>query len=374
MEKKLCAEFFNHTIAVEFAEDSLSDVMISRRKESGARSNSTLPNYFNEHEVWAVFSQVVTALNYLYENHLFFGDLQPLYIHVFNRTAMHVKLFDPKYCSTEKTAYKRVLQNFQYKAVLCPIGLKDLQGRRDHPSYGPEKSEVFSLGMTILSMLMCEDFTNLYDMHHFTIDFEQIGNKLSRLRSAGYSEELLGILVDAISFEEGERPNIARLMNMVLSCKRNTYSKQFPSGFAPSSAYSTKDNSHLNSEQSYNVLLLHPEQSRLRPVQQPPRRQAEQRLLGSGLQSAHLELRRQPAADWRQPVPQESRSNGFRRQPEQRRLRRLQLTNSSLPVSSPFYRLLSSSTRLLRRLLLVPFTLSMLFRLSVSLLSLSPHS
>ena len=260
MEKKLCAEFFNHTIAIEFAEDNLSDIMIGRRKESGARSSSTLPNYFSEHEVWAVFTQVVTALNFLYDNHLYFGDLQPLYIHVFNKSSMQVKLFDPKYCSTEKTAYKRVLQNFHYKAILCPTGLKDLQTRRDHPSYGPEKSEVFSVGMTMLSMLMCEDFTNLYDMNHFTIDFEQIGLKLSRLRSAGYSEELLSIVLGALSYEEGERENIARLMHTVMSSKKNSYSKQFPSGFGPGTSHSTRDNSNNYSDQSnaFNVATLHP--------------------------------------------------------------------------------------------------------------------
>ena len=103
-------------------------------------------------------------------------------------------MFDPKYALPEKTAYKRKLHDFSYSTPLCPYGLKELKDRNEHPRMAPDKSEVFAIAVTIISMLFCEDFSQYYDFRSFTIDFEQIGNKLGKLYAAGYSKELMTIL------------------------------------------------------------------------------------------------------------------------------------------------------------------------------------
>ena len=219
---------------MEFSETSLFEVMLSRKKAGGSQIATTRVGYLSEHEVWAVFTQVITALNFLYENHLFYGDIQPAYIHIFDQKSMKLKLFDPKYCSTEKTGYRRKCTNLNYQTPLCPIGLQDLYVRSSMPSFSPEKSEVFGLGITLLSMMMCEDYIFYYDTMTYKVDFETIGSKLGKLKASGYSDELTSILADMLSSEEGERPNIARLTQLVMKCNKNSWGKQNPSGIGSS--------------------------------------------------------------------------------------------------------------------------------------------
>lgn len=94
--KNFCNERFVHTMVFEYAEDCLGDLMKQRRM---GKKNVTL---FTEHEVWTVLSQILQGLNYLYTQGVYFGDMQPNNIIVFDKPSLQVKLFDPKYCVNYK--------------------------------------------------------------------------------------------------------------------------------------------------------------------------------------------------------------------------------------------------------------------------------
>lgn len=214
----------------EFSEESLYDVMIARKKTmtTGIPTNKRSAGFFTEHEAWTILTQIIQGLTHLADFQLFFGDVQPNNIMVFDKSNLRIKLFDPKYCLGERTAYRRKLHDYDNQTPLCPYGMQELKNKVLNPRMAPDKSEIFALGITMVSMLLCEDFVNYYDFRSFTIDFEQIGSKLGKLHSAGYSNELLSIIEAALTDEEFKRPNIQRMAQMVLTSPKNTYITQGP--------------------------------------------------------------------------------------------------------------------------------------------------
>jgi len=244
--KEFCHEKYLCTAVFEFTEDCLQDVMSARRKSMNTAAQGApkrAVGYFTEHEAWTVLSQIMQGLSSLNDMQLFFGDVQPNNIMVFNRNTLQIKLFDPKYCLAEKTAYRRKLNNNDCNTPLCPNGLRELRDKNQQPRFAPDKAEVFSIGITMLSMLFCEDFNCYYDYKDYTIDFEQIGSKLGKLAGAGYSKELLTILETMLIEEEYKRPNISRLAQTVLTCPKNTYIT-----IGPSQSNSTSVNSYQASK------------------------------------------------------------------------------------------------------------------------------
>ena len=228
--KNYCNEKYVHTMVFEFAEESLFDIMLARKKAmtTGVPSQKRAVGFFTEHEAWAILTQIMQGLTHLADLQLFFGDVQPNNIMMFDKANLRIKLFDPKYCLAEKTAYKRKLHDYDYQTPLCPYGLSELMNKNLHPRMAPDKAEVFAVGITMVSMLLCEDFVNYYDFRTGKIDFDQIGSKLGKLVSAGYSNDLIEIIMSALVEEEFKRPNIQRFSQMVLTNTKNTYVTQGP--------------------------------------------------------------------------------------------------------------------------------------------------
>lgn len=255
VKKTYCNEQYVHTMVFDFSEDSLQDLMLNRKKAMTTGANSLQKRTigsFTEHEAWSVLSQIMQGLTQLYDLKVFYGDVQPNNIMVVDKQSMRVKLFDPKYCLAEKTAYKRKLHEDEYQTPLCPYGLKELMNKNIHPRMAPEKAEVFAVGITMISMLFCEDFNNYYDYRSFTVDFEQLGSKLGKLQAAGYSKELLGLIETALIDEEFKRPNIQRFSQLVLTCPKNTYVTQ---GAAASNNQTSNTTADI-SRQSAGIYVL----------------------------------------------------------------------------------------------------------------------
>lgn len=222
--KKICNEVVTHSLALEYGEDSLSDIINSRKRSqtSNAGVKKAL-SYFNEFEAWAVLTQVVQAISYLNEQQAFYGDVQPGNIMITDKKAMKVKIFDPKYTNLERSAYKRKLNDWAYPVILCPDGVRELYSKNIYPNFSPDKAETFAVGVTMVCMLCCEDFSLYYNYDRATIEFEQLGIRLGRLLTAGYSKELVGIIEQCLNDKEYQRPNIQKLSQLVLGSPKNSY-------------------------------------------------------------------------------------------------------------------------------------------------------
>ncbi len=68
------------------------------------------------------------------------------------------------------------LGNEEDPCYLSPELLEYLKRRDHHPLYDIEKSEVFSLGVTIFKAITFIDTTIIYDLDNFNINSNEISN------------------------------------------------------------------------------------------------------------------------------------------------------------------------------------------------------
>ena len=149
-------------------------------KERKEHSANQVVQFFNEAEFWFYLRQLMTALMALRNSNIFHGDIQPHNILIMPDKT--IKLFDPKYFLPSKTAYTRKLMDFEYCAPLCPKLVNALRSRKPHPNHSPDKAEVYSIGITFLSMMINEDFNRYYDWQNCVINYPIINQRIERLK------------------------------------------------------------------------------------------------------------------------------------------------------------------------------------------------
>lgn len=81
-----------------------------------------------------------------------------------------------------------------YYAPISPELLHSLSFRNDDPKHSPEKSDMFSLGITMLCAATNEHFSSFYNFRQFEIRFELILARLNELIARGYSKLLVGTI------------------------------------------------------------------------------------------------------------------------------------------------------------------------------------
>lgn len=102
-----------------------------------------------------------------------------------------------------------------YYSPLSPILLKALASRSPKPIHDIEKSDMFSLGITMLCAATNEHFTNFYEFDKFSIRFGVIVGKLNQLVSKGYSRLFVGTLSNLVHRDESKRPTPEQLVNFI---------------------------------------------------------------------------------------------------------------------------------------------------------------
>ena len=99
------------------------------------------------------------------------------------------------------------------KCFLSPILFSCLKHRNTMPEHNSEKSNVFSLAMTIIYLIEgAEKFAEIYNFDEFYIDFKRIHSILADM-SQKYSKELIEMLRKMVVEEEENRTNYRILLN-----------------------------------------------------------------------------------------------------------------------------------------------------------------
>lgn len=119
-----------------------------------------------------------------------------------------------------------------YSTPLPPELLDGLWRGDISPPHNPEKAEVWSIGITLLAMILNEDFNNYYNWHFPTILFDIIENRLDILQKLGYSRKLFELVQVMINPDEYTRPDLDTVVNHVYNIKSvaiNLYDQNRPS-------------------------------------------------------------------------------------------------------------------------------------------------
>lgn len=102
-----------------------------------------------------------------------------------------------------------------YYSPLSPILIKALSSRIPEPVHSIEKSDMFSLGITMLCAATNDHFSVFYDFSKFSIKFGVIVGKLNQLVAKGYSRLFVGTLSNLVHRDESKRPTPEQLLNFI---------------------------------------------------------------------------------------------------------------------------------------------------------------
>lgn len=102
------------------------------------------------------------------------------------------------------SGYHKALTS-EYRAPLSPILLSALKKKQVNPEHDPSKSDVFSLGVSLLATCTNQPFEIFYDWKNLRFDYAKKGRELARMRKIGYSSELVNLIDKMIEESEMRR-------------------------------------------------------------------------------------------------------------------------------------------------------------------------
>ena len=104
-----------------------------------------------------------------------------------------------------QTGYHKYLLDASYTCPMSPLLLYALKSRISTPFHDGIKSDIWSLGMTILSIAAKIDFEYFYDFKNCRVRYDHIKRRFDDLLRKGFSEDLVWILGEMLEETEDRR-------------------------------------------------------------------------------------------------------------------------------------------------------------------------
>jgi serine/threonine protein kinase len=205
-DHQLCFQNFVLNLYFEYSDRSLTRIMRE------LRSNF---NQLSEDHAWIILNDVTEHIKSLDGIGSFHGDLKPDYI-FFTPGMREVKVINPLSFTKFSMGYNILLgeSKTNYTTVLSPEYLAFLKTKTFYPQTDNIKSDMFSLGLIVLSLLVKVDWEIFYDFQKCTVNLNEIKINLAKVIKSGYSEELFYILDQTLKRDPIDRPHINEFLKM----------------------------------------------------------------------------------------------------------------------------------------------------------------
>lgn len=202
--KVLCFDNYSLNLCFEYYNSSMSTIIKS--KVQGTKTPET--------EIWGIIEDLVQYLVELKNFDLSHGDFQPKNI-LFNKNKI-VKVLSPLLYTTYENAYKLRLANDDYKSAFSPEQMEAYMYRNNSPEYSQVKSDIFSLGVCLLSFIRVIAFETYYNFLQNKVEMDSIRKDLSKLiQEDGYSEELFFFINVCTKEKPAERADLEMLTKII---------------------------------------------------------------------------------------------------------------------------------------------------------------
>lgn len=159
-----------------------------------------------ESEIWYILHSIANALAELKAAGVFHGDIQPSNILI--DEAGNVKLLDVMcYDNKNNTGILRMIQSSTHLSPIAPELIDQLIKRVPQSNYNPEKSDIYSLGITLLCICTISDYrTTFYSFPEYKIRQDVVTQEISKIsQSAKYSQPLLQALAGMLQPDANKR-------------------------------------------------------------------------------------------------------------------------------------------------------------------------
>lgn len=166
-----------------------------------------------EPEIWYIILALASACLELQKFELYHGDIQPGNILITNDE--EIKLIDAPAFTQFKDGWSRVANKENWASALSPQQLEDLRNDRDEMTADREKSDVYSIGITVLCAVSNNPLSSFYNYGLYEVIDSKIGEKLELMEHLGYSIELRSEIAKCIRVAEKERPTFQQLVDLI---------------------------------------------------------------------------------------------------------------------------------------------------------------
>lgn len=210
-----CSQTFRCILVYEYHHRTLEKLM-RHRKAYQANQIKFQENYF-----WSIAKDLVLGLKNFRDNDLYHGDVQPGNIFVLDNKRL--KMIDSCFLNDSSSGLQRRQRDYEYFTPLSPQAISGLlYGMSKGVNYDKEKNDIWGLGVTILSLLINEDFSVYYDWDKCQIKFPLIKKRIQQLNYMNYSRILISFVSSMLENDEQLRPKIDKLFEVVIKQDDNS--------------------------------------------------------------------------------------------------------------------------------------------------------
>lgn len=240
---QFCSKYEKHFFAFEFPFRTLKRefelLKEKKMKELGYGSKEIVKEMvIPEDELWYLIYALALGVRGISERGYYHGDIQPRTVHVtkagevrkrkfffylilFISTTLiyfffeKVKLLDNFLITKQQTGYQKMISDSEYKSPLSPKLFYSFKHRLPITNHEPILSDIWSIGMTVMSCASQYHFSTFYDFKNYRIRYDLIKRNFDRLRKMGYSEEFINLLSEMLEETEARRIKLKELIDFL---------------------------------------------------------------------------------------------------------------------------------------------------------------
>ena len=159
------------------------------------------------------------GLSFLQENKIHHGDIKPSTLFI-NRGGIH-KIAEQTLLNPN-SSYVQILSNSQreHKNIyISPALLKSLEINSFRPKHSIYKSDVFSLGVSLLHASLLESCDDIYNFTKFVIVDDALEEKIEKMKLT-YNNDFIDIILQMVVVDEKNRPDFIALKTFIENKKK----------------------------------------------------------------------------------------------------------------------------------------------------------
>jgi len=208
-------------VIFEYFEETFESYFSTR--ESNSQKSVLIPLIFkviSEDSIWRVIKSLAKCLKVYEDCQGYHGDIQPKHIVYCHDRSL--KLLDP-YVINPIPGFRVRLNDPTYFTPISPQALRS-EKKGNLCSFSRTKNDIWGLGLSILSILIQEDFTIFYDWRSKSINYNLIDERLGYLQNTlGYSKDFIELM--SVMLEEAEADRIGPSQLYTLLGEKGTFSQ-----------------------------------------------------------------------------------------------------------------------------------------------------
>ena len=218
IEDNLCASFYRILLVIDYFDQDFEKEITAKKVNS---------EYFKEEHLWYLLKSILSALEFLQKNGIAHGDLKPSNI-LISRLGSY-KIAEQSLFGNAFSSYMQQLSGSDdVRAYLSPSLIESLFNQELHPHHDAYKSDIFSLGLSVLHAATLTDCDEFFNWSNCRLEVDALQKRVNSLKEH-YSAQFQDFIESMLTLDEGKRPSAAYLLGRLTGLQQQQMTTQIES-------------------------------------------------------------------------------------------------------------------------------------------------